>query len=127
ARRPIVTGCLLMMIGAAGNAFISPHTSLAWITTCLAIQGLGVGIVMIPATVVGLNAIADHSMAHASTIRSLSNQVGAAISVAVMFALVNSRLASATTAAQTKRAYNSVFIVAMVALAVAILIGLRMP
>ena len=82
---------------------------------------------MIPATVVGLNAIADHSMAHASTIRSLSNQVGAAISVAVMFALVNARLASATTAAQTQRAYNSVFIVAMVALAVAILIGLRMP
>jgi MFS family permease len=127
ARRPIVTGCLLMMIGAAGNAFISPHTSLAWIATSLAIQGIGVGIVMIPATVAGLNAIADHAMAHASTIRSLTNQVGAAMSVAVMFALVNARLASATTAQQTQRAYNSVFIVAIVALAVASLVALRLP
>ncbi|MEO8693490.1 MAG: MDR family MFS transporter [Acidimicrobiales bacterium] len=127
ARRPAVGGCLLMMIGAAGNAFISPSTSVVWIATSLAIQGMGVGVVMIPVTVVGLNAIADHSMAHATTIRSLTNQVGAALSVAGLFALVNARLASAKSVNAEQSAYNSTFIVAMVVLAIAVIIAWRMP
>jgi EmrB/QacA subfamily drug resistance transporter len=127
ARRPAVAGCLLMMIGAAGNAFISPTTSVVWIASALAVQGMGVGIVMIPVTVVGLNAIADHSMAHATTIRSLTNQVGAALSVAALFALVNARLASASTVDAEQSAYNSTFVVAMVVLAAAAIIAWRMP
>jgi EmrB/QacA subfamily drug resistance transporter len=127
ARWPAVAGCLLMMIGAAGNAFISPTTSVVWIAASLAVQGMGVGIVMIPVTVVGLNAIADHAMAHASTIRSLTNQVAAAISVAAIFALVNARLAAASTVDGAQAAYNSAFIVAMVALALATVVALRMP
>ena len=127
ARRPAVTGLTLMLIGAAGNAFITPSTSLAWITTSLAIQGMGVGLVMIPVTVVGLNAISDRSMAHASTIRALTNQVGAAMSVAAIFALINARLASAHTLGQQQGAYNSAFIVAMAALVIAIVVALRMP
>jgi hypothetical protein len=115
------------MVGAAGNAFISPTTSVVWIASALAVQGMGVGIVMIPVTVVGLNAIADHSMAHATTIRSLTNQVGAALSVAALFALVNARLASASTVDAEQSAYNSTFIVAMVVLAAAAIIAWRMP
>lgn len=127
ARRPAVAGCLLMMLGAAGNAFNSPTTSVAWIAGALAVQGMGVGVVMIPVTVVGLNAIADHSMAHATTIRSLTNQVSAALSVAALFALVNARLASASSVSAEQSAYNSTFIVAMVVLAMAALISWRMP
>jgi len=127
ARRPAVTGCALMMIGAAGNAFISPTTSVGWISGSLAVQGLGVGMAMIPVTVVGLNAIAPESMAHATTIRSLTNQVGAALSVAAMFALVNARLALATSVDEQQAAYNSVFIVALVALGIAAVVALRMP
>jgi EmrB/QacA subfamily drug resistance transporter len=127
ARRPAVLGCVLMLLGAAGNAFNSPTTSLAWIAFSLAVQGLGVGIVMIPVTVVGLNAIADRSMAHASTIRSLTNQVAAAISVASLFALINARLATADSVNGSQAAYNSVFIVAMVALVIGIVVSLRLP
>ncbi|HUP76096.1 MAG TPA: MFS transporter [Acidimicrobiales bacterium] len=127
ARRPAVAGCMLMMAGAAGNAFISPRTSVWWIASSLAVQGMGVGLVMIPVTVVGLNAIADHSMAHATTIRSLTNQVSAALSVAGLFALINARLASAGSVRGEQSAYNSAFIVAMVVLAMAMVISWRMP
>jgi hypothetical protein len=116
-----------MMAGAAGNAFISPTTSIAWIASSLAVQGMGVGLVMIPVTVVGLNAIADHSMAHATTIRSLTNQVSAALSVAGLFALVNSGLASASSVNAEQSAYNNVFIVAIVVLAIATIVAWRMP
>jgi EmrB/QacA subfamily drug resistance transporter len=127
ARRPAVSGCLLMMIGAAGNAFISPTTSVVWISASLAVQGLGVGMAMIPVTVVGLNTINTDSMAHATTIRSLTNQVSAALAVAAMFALVNARLAAATTIDEQQAAHNSVFIVSIVVLAGAALVAWRMP
>jgi EmrB/QacA subfamily drug resistance transporter len=127
ARRPAVTGCLLMMAGAAGNAFISSSTPDWWIASSLAVQGMGVGLVMIPVTVVGLNAIADHSMAHATTIRSLTNQVSAALSVAGLFALINARLASAGSVSGEQSAYNSAFLVAMVMLGIAAVISWRMP
>ena len=127
ARGPVVGGCIVMMIGAAGNAFISPTTSAVWISACLAVQGLGVGTAMIPATVVGLNAISAESMAHATTIRSLTNQVAAALSVAGLFALVNARLESADTVNGQQAAYNSAFIAAIVMLVLAILVAWRMP
>ena len=127
ARRPIIGGCILMLLGAAGNAFITPTTSPVWISVCLGVQGLGVGTSMIPATVVGLNAIAAESMAHATTIRALTNQVAATLSVAGLFALVNARLASADTLDGQQAAYNSAFIAAMVVLVIAILVALRMP
>jgi hypothetical protein len=116
-----------MLFGAAGNAFITPSTSPVWISTCLAVQGLGVGVAMIPATVVGLNAIATESMAHATTIRSLTNQAAAALSVAGLFALVNARLASADGINSRQAAYNSAFVAAMVALVAAMIVALRMP
>jgi MFS family permease len=127
ARIPIIGGCIIMLFGAAGNAFITPSTSPVWISACLAIQGLGVGVAMIPATVVGLNAISTESMAHATTIRSLTNQAAAALSVAGLFALVNARLASADGINSRQAAYNSAFVAAMVALVVAMFVALRMP
>jgi EmrB/QacA subfamily drug resistance transporter len=127
ARRPVIGGCFVMMIGAAGNAFNSPTTSPVWISASLAVQGLGVGVAMIPATVVGLNAISTESMAHATTIRSLTNQVAAALSVAGLFALVNARLASADSVNGQQAAYNTAFVAAIVVLAVAAFVAWRMP
>jgi hypothetical protein len=53
-------------------------------------------------------------MAHATTIRSLTNQVAATLSVAGLFTLVNARLASADSLDGQQAAYNSAFIAAIV-------------
>jgi EmrB/QacA subfamily drug resistance transporter len=127
ARVPVIGGCIVMIIGAAGNSFNSTTTSPVWISFWLAVQGLGVGVSMIPATVVGLNAIDTESMAHATTIRSLTNQVAAAVSVAGLFALVNARLAAADSVGSRQAAFNSAFVVAIVALVLAAIVASRMP
>jgi EmrB/QacA subfamily drug resistance transporter len=127
ARIPVMGGCIIMIVGAAGNAFITPSTSPVWISACLAVQGLGVGVSMIPATVVGLNAIESASMAHATTIRSLTNQAAAALSVAGLFALVNARLAAADGINSRQAAYNSAFVAAIVALVLAMIVAWRLP
>lgn len=127
ARRPAIAGCVLMLVGTAGNAFLTRSAPVWWITVALAVQGLGVGMVMIPITVVGLNALPDASLTQASTLRSLTNQAGAAVAVAMLFALVNARLAQATTPLGAQHAYNLAFQVAMVALVIAIACSMRLP
>jgi EmrB/QacA subfamily drug resistance transporter len=127
ARVPATAGCVLMLVGTAGNAFLTVTTPVAWITASLAVQGLGVGMVMIPITVVGLNALHDDALPQASTLRSLTNQAGAATAVAFLFALVNARLASATTVGGSQHAYNTPFQVSIVALVLAIAVSLRLP
>jgi len=127
ARRPAIAGCLLMLVGTAGNAFISSTAPVWWITLALSVQGLGVGMVMIPITVVGLNALPDASLTQASTLRSLTNQAGAAVAVAMLFALVNARLAVAHSTVASQHAYNLAFQVSMVALVVAIAVSARLP
>ena len=127
ARGPAIAGCTLMLIGTAGNAFITVTTSVAWITASLAVQGFGVGLVMIPITVVGLNALPDVALPQASTLRSLTNQAGAATVVAFLFTIVNARLASARSIAASQHAYNVTFQIAMVALVLAIGVSSRMP
>lgn len=126
ARLPAMAGCTLMLLGAAGNAFSTPTTSLGWIAAYLTVQGLGVGMVMIPATVVGLNALRDESLTQGSALRSLANQAGAAVAVAVMFAVVNARLASAGDAVARQHAYNSAFGLAMGALVLGIVLSSRL-
>jgi EmrB/QacA subfamily drug resistance transporter len=125
ARIPAVVGCALMLVGTVANSFNSVDTSAAWIAGWLTVQGLGVGMVMIPVTVAGLNALPEDTMAQASTLRSLTNQVSAAMTVAVLFALVNARLSDATTPAASQGAYNVTFQVAAVALAVAVVLAWR--
>ena len=80
-----------------------------------------------PITVVGLNALPDVALPQASTLRSLTNQAGAATVVAFLFTIVNARLASARSIAASQHAYNVTFQIAMVALVLAIGVASRMP
>lgn len=126
ARAPAMAGCLLMLAGTAGNALSTSTTSVWWIAAYLTVQGLGVGMVMIPSTVVGLNALADESLTQGSALRSLTNQAGAAVAVAAMFAVVNARLASAGDVVAQQHAYNTAFVLAAVALVAGIVLSSRL-
>lgn len=125
-RPPIRIGLVLMLVGSAGSAFLTVTTPAWWVVASLTVQCLGVGMVMIPATVAGLNALDDAVIPQASTLRSLTNQVAAAVSVAGMFAVVNAMLAGASTDAQRQHAYNASFQIAIVATLVALVVTTRL-
>jgi MFS family permease len=127
ARPPIRIGLVLMLIGTVANAVVTTSTSAGVIAAALTVQCAGVGLVMIPATVAGLNALDDAVLPQASTVRSLVNQVSAAVGVAMMFAVVNALSAGATSAAGRQHAYNATFVIAAVALAVALAVAGRLP
>lgn len=126
-RGPTMAGCLLMLIGVLANAFLTTTSSALYIAAVMTVQGLGVGIVMIPVTVAAMNSVPDDKMAQASTMRALTNQVAAAISVASMFALVNARLSAATSIAERQGAYNSAMQAGAVVLVVALAVASRLP
>jgi EmrB/QacA subfamily drug resistance transporter len=126
ARPPIRIGLVCLLLGSLGNAFLATTTPAWWIALALTVQCAGVGLVMIPATVAGLNALDDVVLPQASTVRSLVNQVAAAVGVAVMFAVVNALLAGATDPAGRQRAYNTSFQMAAVAVLVALAVTTRL-
>ena len=127
ARNPALLGITLMFAGCVGSSFNGLSTPMWTVAMWLTVQGLGVGLVMIPTAVVGLNALADRAMAQGSTLRSLTNQVAAAISVAVLFAYLNPRVNATSSAASRQHAYNGAFRISAVVLVLAAFAVARMP
>lgn len=126
ARTPIRVGLACVLLGSLGNAFLATSTPAWWVALALTVQCAGVGLVMIPATVAGLNALDDAVLPQASTVRSLVNQVAAAVGVAVMFALVNALSASEAGPAARQHAYNATFQIAVAAALLAMAITPRL-
>ncbi len=95
ARTTITVGCLFYGVGLIiTNFLISPHPDYPGLIVTLALVGIGIGVTVVPVTTSVLNAVpADRSGMAASTANT-SREIGAVTGVAILGALVTSRLAA---------------------------------
>lgn len=131
ARVPVTAGLLLLGVSQLMLGTISLDTSLQQITTALVIGGAGTGLVLMPSNVAGLNALPGELISRAAAVRSLNRQIAGAFGVAVLSTVVAGRIGglggTGVDAATLQAAYNLPFLIALVALVVAIPLGLRLP
>jgi EmrB/QacA subfamily drug resistance transporter len=92
-RVPMVVGCLL---GAAGilatNAVLGPHVDLAALGWVLPMAGIGFGMALVPVTSSALTVVPPERSGMAASATNTSRELGAVFGVAVLGAIVNSKL-----------------------------------
>lgn len=92
-RVPMVVGCLL---GAAGifvtSAVLGPHSDLSTLGWALPIAGFGFGIALVPVTSAALSVAPAERSGMAASLTNTSRELGAVLGVAVLGALVDSKL-----------------------------------
>jgi EmrB/QacA subfamily drug resistance transporter len=94
-RWPITVGCLLFGAGLLlTNSLISPHPDYVALGSTLALAGLGIGITVVPVTSAVLNAVPPDRSGMAASAANTSREIGAVTGVAVLGALVASRLSA---------------------------------
>jgi EmrB/QacA subfamily drug resistance transporter len=126
-RRPIVIGCVFMIVAMVCFARLTLDTPLRAIAVFMCIQGFGVGLIMAPAMVAGLSELPPHLTTQGTAVRSLLGQVSGALAVAVLGAVVAIRSGENPSPAHEQAAYNAAFGVAAVGVVFALLLALRLP
>jgi EmrB/QacA subfamily drug resistance transporter len=92
-RWPITIGCLLFGAGLlTTDALISPHPAYLPLTLALALAGVGIGITVTPVTSAALNAVPAERSGMAASAVNTAREMGAVTGVAILGALVSSRL-----------------------------------
>jgi sugar phosphate permease len=74
------------------NALISPHPNYAALGAALALVGIGIGITVVPVTSSVLTAVPSDRSGMAASVANTSREMGAVTGVAILGALVTSRL-----------------------------------
>lgn len=93
ARTPMVLGCLLAAGGIfATSATLGPHSGLGTLGWTLPIAGLGFGMALVPVTSAALTVVPPERSGMAASATNTSRQLGAVIGVAVLGAVVDSKL-----------------------------------
>ncbi|MGH3266365.1 MAG: MFS transporter, partial [Trebonia sp.] len=93
ARLPMVVGCLLAAAGIfATRAVLGPHSGFGTLGWCLPIAGLGFGIALVPVTSAALTVVPPQRSGMAASATNTARELGAVIGVAVLGAVVNSKL-----------------------------------
>lgn len=93
ARLPMVVGCLLAAAGIfATRAVLGPHSGFSTLGWCLPIAGLGFGIALVPVTSAALTVVPPERSGMAASATNTSRELGAVIGVAVLGAVVDSKL-----------------------------------
>jgi EmrB/QacA subfamily drug resistance transporter len=92
-RWTITIGCLFYGAGLLlTNAFISPHPDYAGLVIALALVGIGIGVTVVPVTTSVLTAVPADRSGMAASVANTSREMGAVTGVAILGALVSSRL-----------------------------------
>jgi EmrB/QacA subfamily drug resistance transporter len=101
-RWSMLVGCLLFGAGLLLTSFtISPHPAYFPLAASLSLAGIGVGATVVPATSSALSAVPPERSGMAASATNTSREIGAVTGVAVLGALVDSRLqADLTTSLQ---------------------------
>jgi predicted MFS family arabinose efflux permease len=99
SREPMLVGCLLFVAGLfAVTAVISPDPNKALLTLSLGVVGIGIGFTVVPTTDAALAAAPQVKSGLAASATNTSRELGAVVGVAVLGAVVSSRLISHLTA-----------------------------
>jgi len=102
-RWSMFVGCLLFAAGLLLTALaISPHPSYLPLAASLALAGIGVGATVVPATSASLSAIPPERSGMAASTTNTAREIGAVTGVAVLGAIVNSRLTADITASMQR-------------------------
>lgn len=93
ARVPMVLGCLVAAVGVfATSAVLGPHAGFAELGWALPIAGIGFGIALVPVTSAALGVVPAERSGMAASATNTSRELGAVLGVAVLGALVDSKL-----------------------------------
>jgi EmrB/QacA subfamily drug resistance transporter len=93
ARVPMVVGCVLAAAGIfVTSATLGPHSGLGTLGWTLPIAGLGFGIALVPVTSAALTVVPPERSGMAASATNTSRELGAVIGVAVLGAVVDSKL-----------------------------------
>lgn len=86
-------GCLVAAVGiAATEPLLSTHPSFRALTASLGVTGLGMGLAMVPVTVLVLEVVPPEHSGMAASATNTARQLGVVFGVAVLGALVNAQL-----------------------------------
>jgi EmrB/QacA subfamily drug resistance transporter len=98
-RWPIVTGCAAFAAGLLlANPLITPQPDYILLALALALAGIGIGVTVVAGSATALNAVPADRSGMAASVTNTSREIGAVTGVAILGALVFSRLnASLTT------------------------------
>lgn len=93
ARVPMVVGCLLAAAGIfLTSATLGPHSGFTTLGWTLPVAGLGFGIALVPVTSAALTVVPPQRSGMAASATNTSRELGAVIGVAVLGAVVDSKL-----------------------------------
>ncbi len=93
ARIPMVVGCALAAVGIfVTSATLGPHSGLGTLGWTLPIAGFGFGIALVPVTSAALTVVPPERSGMAASATNTSRELGAVIGVAVLGAVVDSKL-----------------------------------
>jgi EmrB/QacA subfamily drug resistance transporter len=93
ARIPMTVGCVLAAAGIfATSATLGPHSGIGTLGWTLPIAGLGFGIALVPVTSAALTVVPPQRSGMAASVTNTSRELGAVIGVAVLGAVVDSKL-----------------------------------
>lgn len=92
-RLPMVTGCVIAAAGIfATSATLGPHSSFATLGWTLPIAGLGFGMALVPLTSAALTVVPPERSGMAASATNTARELGAVVGVAVLGAVVDSKL-----------------------------------
>jgi len=98
ARPTITVGCLFYGAGLIiTNFLISSHPNYPGLIVTLALVGIGIGVTVVPVTTSVLNAVPADRSGMAASVANTSREIGAVTGVAILGALVSSRLVAELT------------------------------
>jgi MFS family permease len=88
------TGLPLVAIGLIPFAFVGPHTSYVLLSCGNFVQGLGMGLAMMPNMTAAMQAVPPAAIARTSTAMNIIRQAGASIGTAVLSVILASAITS---------------------------------
>jgi EmrB/QacA subfamily drug resistance transporter len=89
----MAAGCLVAALGiAVSEPLLSAHPSFAALTASLGVTGLGMGLAMVPVTVLVLEVVAPEHSGMAASATNTARQLGVVFGVAILGGLVNRQL-----------------------------------
>jgi EmrB/QacA subfamily drug resistance transporter len=132
ARLPVTIGLAIGALSFWPLGHLAPDTSMAVVAAWLFIGGLGMGLAIMPNTVIAMNSVHGRFVSQASAVRSLNRQVAGALGTAALASILESRIgpigshAGAPTPAAVA-GYNDLFLVAFAVTTAAFLVALVLP
>jgi DHA2 family multidrug resistance protein len=132
ARLPVTIGLAIATVSFWPLGHLAADTPMSVVAAWLFVGGLGMGLAIMPNTVIAMNSVHGRYVSQASAVRSLNRQVAGALGTAALASILQSRIgpigshAGAPTAAAVA-GYNDLFLVAFAVTLLAMAFALVLP